>query len=159
MAETTGLLNRRTGHSVPRVRISSSPQPIDSQPAAWQLAVFVDRPRRKLAYVRGRAAKIATRAVRPGGCESKGCPDPRGRPRDAASAAPRNLVRLTEQDSLPAYKSDLYKITLAERLICVQVFPDWPIPARFRIDLSRKTRPEARPCVQARHVHRLLDPA
>ena len=27
MAETTGLLNRRTGHSVPRVRISSSPQP------------------------------------------------------------------------------------------------------------------------------------
>ena len=25
MAETTGLLNRRTGHSVPRVRISSSP--------------------------------------------------------------------------------------------------------------------------------------
>ena len=26
MAETTGLLNRRTGHSVPRVRISSSPQ-------------------------------------------------------------------------------------------------------------------------------------
>ena len=28
MAETTGLLNRRTGHSVPRVRISSSPQGI-----------------------------------------------------------------------------------------------------------------------------------
>ena len=33
-----------------------------------------------------------TRAVRPDGCESKGCPDPRGRPRDAASVAPRNLV-------------------------------------------------------------------
>ena len=33
-----------------------------------------------------------TRAVRPDGCESKGCPDPRGRPRDAASAAQRNLV-------------------------------------------------------------------
>ena len=31
MAETTGLLNRRTGHSVPRVRISSSPQPATAQ--------------------------------------------------------------------------------------------------------------------------------
>ena len=27
MAETTGLLNRRTGYTVPRVRISSSPLP------------------------------------------------------------------------------------------------------------------------------------
>ena len=44
-----------------------------------QLAVFVDRPRRKLAYVRGWAAETDMRAVRPGGCESKGCPDPRGR--------------------------------------------------------------------------------
>ena len=92
MAETTGLLNRRTGHSVPRVRISSSPQHLDSQPAAQQLAVFVDRPRRKLAYIRGWAAETDIRAVRPGGCESKGLPGPPRAARDAASAAPRNLV-------------------------------------------------------------------
>ena len=57
-----------------------------------QLAVFVDRPRRKLAYVRGWAAETDMRAVRPGGCESKGLPGPPRAARDAASAAPRNLV-------------------------------------------------------------------
>ena len=57
-----------------------------------QLAVFVDRPRRKLAYVRGWAAETDMRAVRPGGCESKGLPGPPRAARDAASAAQRNLV-------------------------------------------------------------------
>ena len=41
MAETTGLLNRRTGHSVPRVRISSSPQGKKRcSPARKRRAVF-----------------------------------------------------------------------------------------------------------------------
>ena len=63
-----------------------------------QLAVFVDRPRRKLAYVRGWAAETDMRAVRPGGCESKGLPGPPRAARDAASAAPRNLaVQVTPQ--------------------------------------------------------------
>ena len=41
MAETTGLLNRRTGHSVPRVRISSSPRnAISEADAARKCGVF-----------------------------------------------------------------------------------------------------------------------
>ena len=40
MAETTGLLNRRTGHSVPRVRISSSPQNTKLNATASSFFVF-----------------------------------------------------------------------------------------------------------------------
>ena len=53
MAETTGLLNRRTGHSVPRVRISSSPQQNEAQREA--LGFFRTRPTRATAL--GRAWK------------------------------------------------------------------------------------------------------
>jgi len=48
-----------------------------------QLAVFVDRPRRKLAYVRGWATETGRRAFRPGGCESSLCKDPPGGHRDS----------------------------------------------------------------------------
>ena len=78
MAETTGLLNRRTGHSVPRVRISSSPQPIDSQPTAYAVGCF--RVRRTGSSLTGRRARKQPRGPSgPAAVNQKGCPDPRGR--------------------------------------------------------------------------------
>ena len=87
MAETTGLLNRRTGHSVPRVRISSSPQPATAQRFSAGLFWYAADASLLVDDVYRNSTK------RPSGRGLlRGRKDPRGRPRDAASAAPRNLV-------------------------------------------------------------------
>ncbi len=87
MAETTGLLNRRTGHSVPRVRISSSPQPATAQRFSAGLFWYAADASLLVDDVYRNSTK------RPSGRGLlRGRKDPRGRPRDAASAAQRNLV-------------------------------------------------------------------
>ena len=87
MAETTGLLNRRTGHSVPRVRISSSPQPCNS-PALLAPGCFGMRRTRARSWTT--YTKTARTTVR--SWAVAWLPGPPWAARDAASAAPRNLV-------------------------------------------------------------------
>ena len=61
MAETTGLLNRRTGHSVPRVRISSSPQKSLTERSVRDFWLIVTR--RMAHFCRKCIKKVARRRV------------------------------------------------------------------------------------------------
>ena len=147
MAETTGLLNRRTGHSVPRVRISSSPQPL------WDHAAGCASSWLFLLYGGGQArlADVGQRKQARGPKDRrrhcpKGCPDPRGRPRDAASAAPRNLVLAhsihTKSLCHPFCGDDMISILLTIflkeiLLFCLQSLLFYWNPPRRKINIGK----------------------